>query len=87
MRNPNSALLQNEITRNPWVWGSLVLCVALLVVPVYVAPIAHLLHLVTPDLAMWAIVLTMSLAPLLLVQAAVGVVTRVQGRRGRGASS
>jgi Ca2+-transporting ATPase len=78
MRNPNSALLQNEITRNPWVWGSLVLCVALLVVPVYVAPIAHLLHLVTPDLAMWAIVLTMSLAPLLLVQAAVGVVTRVR---------
>ncbi|MEX2034552.1 MAG: HAD-IC family P-type ATPase, partial [Xanthobacteraceae bacterium] len=87
MRNPNSGLLRNEITRNPWVWGSLVLCAVLLVVPVYVAPIARVLHLVTPDLAMWSIVLAMSLAPLLAVQAAMHVATHVLGRRGQGASS
>jgi Ca2+-transporting ATPase len=69
------------------VWGSLALCAALLVVPVYVAPIAHLLHLVTPDLAMWAIVLTMSLAPLLAVQASARVAARIFGRRGPEAST
>ena len=91
MRTPNSGLLRNEITRNPWVWGALALCVALLVVPVYVAPIARVLHLVAPDLAMWAIVLAMSLAPLLVVQGAVYVATHVgthvRGRRGQRASS
>jgi Ca2+-transporting ATPase len=84
MRNPHSGVLRNEVTRNPFVWGALTLCAALLVVPVYVAPMARVLHLVTPDLTMWAIVLTMSLAPLLLVQAAARAIMGLRERRRQG---
>ena len=69
MRHPRSPLLRNEVTRNPWLWAALLLCAALLAVPPYVAPIAHVLHLAPPTLAMWAVVLGLSLAPMLLVQA------------------
>ncbi|MGB9295737.1 MAG: cation-transporting P-type ATPase, partial [Pseudolabrys sp.] len=30
MRHPQSGVLSNEVTRNPWLWGSLLLCIALL---------------------------------------------------------
>jgi Ca2+-transporting ATPase len=69
MRHPRSARLRNEVTRNPWLWGALALCTALLAVPPYVTPLAHVLHLAPPTPAMWAIVFAMSLAPLLVVQA------------------
>jgi P-type Ca2+ transporter type 2C len=76
MRNPQSGVLRNEITRNPLLWGSLVLCTALLAIPPYVAPLAHVLHLAPPTHAMWAIIFSMSLAPLLVAQ----VVTHIQVR-------
>lgn len=75
MRHPESGLLRNEVTRNPWVWGALLLCTALLAVPAYLPPMAHLLHLTRPDLTMWAVILGMSLAPALVGQAA-GILLR-----------
>jgi Ca2+-transporting ATPase len=69
MRHPQSSLLNNEVTRNPWAWGALLLCAALLVVPPYLAPVAHVLHLAPPTPAMWAIVLAMSIAPMIVTQA------------------
>jgi Ca2+-transporting ATPase len=69
MRHSNAGLLRNEITRNSWVWGALVLCTILLIAPPYWNPLAHVLGLARPDAAMWAIVLVMSLAPLAVVQA------------------
>jgi Ca2+-transporting ATPase len=70
MRRPSSDMLQNEVTRSPWVWGSLVLCGALLLTPAYLPPVADLFRLVPPDLAMWSIVFPMSLLPLLTLQIA-----------------
>jgi Ca2+-transporting ATPase len=87
MRHPNSGLLQNEVTENPWVWGALLLCTSLLVVPVYVTPVAGLLHLIAPSPTMWAIVLTMSVAPLLAVQAVGYAAARYTGWSGQGTSS
>ena len=69
MRHPSSALLHNEITRNPWLWGALALCTILLAVPPYVTSLAQVLHLAPLTSAMWAIIFAMSLAPLLVVQA------------------
>ena len=57
MRHPQSRLLRNEVTRNPWLWGALLLCTALLAVPPYLAPMAELLQLSPPTLTMWAIIL------------------------------
>jgi Ca2+-transporting ATPase len=68
MRHSRSGILQNEVTRNPWLWGSLLLCIVLLAVPPYLAPMAHVLHLAPPTLAMWVIILALSAAPLVVTQ-------------------
>jgi Ca2+-transporting ATPase len=69
MRHPRSGVLLNEVTRNPWLWGALALCAVLLTIPAYVTPLAHILHLAPPTPAMWAIILGMSLVPLIVTQA------------------
>jgi len=69
MRHPRSPLLRNEVTRNPWLWAALLLCTALLAVPPYVAPMAQVMHLAPPTATMWAVVLGLSLVPMLVVQA------------------
>jgi Ca2+-transporting ATPase len=76
MRDARSGLLRNEITRNPWVWGALALCALLLALPPYTPALARVLHLTPPTPAMWAVVMLMSLAPLLLVQAARQIIGR-----------
>jgi P-type Ca2+ transporter type 2C len=68
MCDPDSPLIRNEVTRNPWVWGSLLLCTVLLVTPAYLPPLAHVLHLVQPDLRMWTVILIAGLAPLPIAQ-------------------
>ena len=69
MRHPRAGVARNEITRNPWVWASLLLCTVLLVAPPYVAPIAHVLHLAAVTPLMWGIIIGLSVAPLLATQA------------------
>jgi P-type Ca2+ transporter type 2C len=66
MRHPTRGLLHNEITRNPWIWAALALCVGILVTAAYVPSLARMLHLVEPDFKMWGIVLATSTAPLLI---------------------
>jgi Ca2+-transporting ATPase len=70
MRHPASGLIDNEITRNPWIWGALALCAAMLVAAAHVPSLAHVLEMVAPDVRMWGIVLGMSLAVLPLVRIA-----------------
>jgi Ca2+-transporting ATPase len=74
MRQPGSGLLCNEVTSNPWIWAALAMCTALLVAPAYLEPVAHVLNLTRPDPAMWSVILTMSLVPVLMVQTAAYVV-------------
>ncbi len=76
MRSARSGLWKNEVSRNPWVWGSLVLCAALLAIAVYLPPLAQVLGLVRPDLTMWTVIFVASLAPLIAGQIAVEVLKR-----------
>lgn len=69
MRGAHSGVLRNEVTANPFVWAALGGCALLLVVPPHVPALAEVLRLTPPTPAMWALVLAMSLAPLLLTQA------------------
>ncbi|MFW6134243.1 MAG: cation-translocating P-type ATPase [Elusimicrobiota bacterium] len=62
MRDSKSNIFVNEITRNPFIWGAIVLCIMLLVVAVYVSGIAKILHLTDPGLTGWIIILSISLA-------------------------
>jgi Ca2+-transporting ATPase len=68
MRHPRSGLFRNEVTQNPWLWAALLLCTVLLTVPLYLPPIADALHLAPPTTIMWAIVLGLSAAPLVVTQ-------------------
>jgi P-type Ca2+ transporter type 2C len=71
MREQGSGLFNNEITRNPYVWGAMALCTAILLLAVYVPPLASVLHTTPLGFRGWATVIPMSVAPV-----AVDVVVR-----------
>jgi Ca2+-transporting ATPase len=48
MRHATSGRIDNEITRNPYVWGALVLCCGLLLAAIYLPGLAQVLKLVPP---------------------------------------
>ncbi|MCB2414012.1 cation-transporting P-type ATPase [Demequina sp. TTPB684] len=78
LRSPGSKVLRNEITRNPWVWGAIALCIVLLVAAVYVPVLSDVLqtHMLSGEA--WGLVLIMSLIPLVAGQA----VRQLQRRAG-----
>jgi Ca2+-transporting ATPase len=63
MRDRDSRFLRNDITRNPFVWGALALCIALLLAAVYLPGLATVLKVVDPGLKGWIVVIGMSLIP------------------------
>lgn len=79
MRHRRSGLLRNEVTRNVWVWGAIVLCTLLLAVPAYIPVVADILQIVPPDRDMWLIILGMSLAPLAFNQIGALMIGRFRG--------
>ncbi len=68
MRENGTNIFVNGVTRNKYVWFALLICVALLLMAVYVPFLANLLSLVNPTLTGWLIVLAGSLAPMLIGQ-------------------
>jgi Ca2+-transporting ATPase len=63
MRDVGTNLLNNEIVKNPYVWGALALCIALLLLAVYLPGLSDILSTVNPGLNGWLLVLGMSLLP------------------------
>jgi Ca2+-transporting ATPase len=68
MRHRNSALINNAIIRNPFVWGALLLCTLLLVATVYVPLLADILDVAKPGGDGWLLIFSMSLLPLVAGQ-------------------
>jgi Ca2+-transporting ATPase len=68
MRSTGSNIFRNEVTRNPYVWGALLLCIGLLLAAVYVPPLATILRVTAPTLEGWGLVIGMSLVPLAIGQ-------------------
>jgi len=68
MREPGSGLINNEITRNRWVWGALVLCLLLLAAALYVPVLSDVLMLSDPGPGGWLVIAVMTVAPWILVQ-------------------
>jgi Ca2+-transporting ATPase len=66
MRGAGSSVFHNAVTRNPYVWMAVALCTAILLLAVYVPPLAEVLQVVPPDGAGWTLVVAASIAPLLL---------------------
>ncbi len=68
MREHGSGFFSNEITRNPWVWGALVLCLLLLAAALYIPVLSDVLVLSDPGPNGWLVIAIMTLAPWILVQ-------------------
>jgi Ca2+-transporting ATPase len=56
------------VTRNPFVWGAVILSIVLLVFAVYFPPLSQVLTMVVPTPFQWLFILGMSLIPLVVVQ-------------------
>jgi Ca2+-transporting ATPase len=63
VRDRGSGFVRNEITRNPFVWGALALCVGLLLLAVYLPGVSVILKMEDPGLRGWGLVIVMSLIP------------------------
>lgn len=68
MRNNDSGVLRNEVTRNRYVWMALVLCSILLLLAVYIPVIANVLSLSPPSFQGWLLILAISVLPVILGQ-------------------
>lgn len=66
MRADHSDTLNNEITRNPWVWAAVLLCLVILGLAIGFGPLREVLVLAMPDSGGWLLIITASLVPLLL---------------------
>jgi Ca2+-transporting ATPase len=69
LRERGSGFLDNEIVRNRWIWGALLLCALLLFSAVYLPPLAFLLDTRPAGARAWLLVFLLSLAPFVAGQA------------------
>lgn len=81
MRDPRAGIFLNAVTRNPYVWLALMLCVGLTVTVMWIPLTADLLKLHAPDMRAWMLILAMSFVPVLVGQAGKQVALFVYLRR------
>ncbi len=65
MRSDLARLFRNEVTSNPWIWGALILCLALVIGAIHNDLAADLLGLADPGRRGWLLIAGMSVLPLL----------------------
>jgi len=63
LRDRGSPVWNNDVVRNPWIGGSLVLCTGLLLLSVYWPPLSGVLQTERPGLYGWLLILGISLVP------------------------
>jgi Ca2+-transporting ATPase len=68
MADPGQPAFVNDTTRNPYVWGAVLICLVLIGLACYLPPLAEVLRLASPDARAWAIVLGASLSAMALVR-------------------
>jgi len=73
LRDRGIPLLRSPMVRNPWLWGAIAFCAALLVAAVYLPGLSDLLQTRDPGPAGWGIAIGLSLAPFAIGQALIAV--------------
>lgn len=76
MRDNRSSIINNDVTRNPYIWAALALCVLLLLAAVYLPVLNTVLQTTDPGAVGWGLVLAMSLLPMFITQIAKQVFSR-----------
>jgi len=69
LRDPDSGPIRNEVSRNPYVWGAIALCLGLIGLALWFPPLAGLLQLEPPGRAGLALAALAGILPLALGQA------------------
>ncbi|MBT8077975.1 MAG: HAD-IC family P-type ATPase [Gammaproteobacteria bacterium] len=64
MRDDMRRVFDNEITRNPWVWAAVSICLALIAAAVFTPLMSSVLQLTNPGASGWLLIVAMSLVPL-----------------------
>lgn len=70
MRESHAGLLTNEVTRNGFVWGAVVLCMGLIAAAVFVPGLSGILGMAPLGASGWALVVGASLVPVIVGQVA-----------------
>ncbi len=68
MRDQQSGIFKNEITRNGWIWAAIVLCLFLIFAVLLITPAANVLKLTFPNADGWTLIVIFSLIPLIIGQ-------------------
>lgn len=68
MRDSGAGVFRNEVTRNPFIWGAIGICLALLALAVYLDPLANVLRLQPPSGEQWAVIAVASAVPVVVGQ-------------------
>ncbi len=68
MRDRDSSIIRNEITKNKFVWGAIALSTSLILAAVYLPGLSEVLNVVNPGINGWFIVIIMSLFPFIVGQ-------------------
>lgn len=68
MRETNSKLILNEITKNLYIWLAIILCILLMFMTLWIPSLQQVLRVHTLELNQWQVVLTFSLLPLVVIQ-------------------
>ena len=75
-----------SVVRSPYVWAAIATCMAILLFALAAAPTRHILHLEPPTVAMWGVIVAMSVLPLALATM-LRWLRSVSSRRGGGADA
>jgi len=68
LRDYESPFFLNEVTRNSWVWGAVLLCLILLGSAVYFRPLGTILETELIPASAWGMILAFSLVPFVISQ-------------------
>jgi Ca2+-transporting ATPase len=82
MRDAGAPLLRNAVTRNPYVWGAIALCGAMLAAAVYAPELQRVLRTAGLSWAQWGVVIGFSAVPV-----ALDTLVRAIRRAARGATA
>ena len=68
MRNLGTKLLRNDVIRNKFIWGAIVLSIILVLIATYLPGLSLVLNTVNPEFEGWLLILSMSSIPLIVGQ-------------------